>query len=96
MSYWGRAADALGLAYGDLRASSEFRNQSAMLDADGDGQPDLGYQARGSEQLVEVYHRWRIHKQFELSPDVQYIRHPGGNAEQPSTEMVGLRAQITF
>lgn len=95
-SYWGRAADALGLAYGDLRASSEFRNQSAMLDVDGDGQPDLGYQARGSEQLVEVYYRWRIHKQFELSPDFQYIRHPGANREQTSMKVLGLRAQVNF
>jgi carbohydrate-selective porin OprB len=95
-TYGGRAADALGLAYGDLRTSSDFRNQSATLDADSDGQPDFGYQAQGSEQLVEVYYRLRIHKQFELSPDFQYIRHPGGNREQTSMKVLGLRAQVNF
>lgn len=95
-SYWGRAADALGLAYGDMRSSAEFRNASATLDADGDGQPDFAYQAQGSERLLEIYYRWRIHKQFELSPDFQYIRHPGANPEQSSMKAIGLRAQIAF
>lgn len=94
--YWGRAADALGVAAGSQRTSSEFRNNSATVDGDGDGQADFGYQAQGSERILEVYYRFHLHKQFELSPDIQYIRHPGGNPDQPSMTSVGLRAQVNF
>lgn len=94
--YWGRAADALGVAAGSQRTSGEFRNNSATVDGDGDGQADFGYQAQGSERILEVYYRFHLHKQFELSPDIQYIRHPGGNPDQPSMTSVGLRAQVNF
>ena len=95
-NYWGRSADALGIALGSQRTSRDFRNESATLDADGDGQPDFGYQAQGSEQVLELYYRYRVHKQFELSPDFQYLRHPGGNRELPGVKAIGLRAQVTF
>lgn len=94
--YWDRSADALGIALGSQRSSRDFRNQAATLDADGDGQPDFGYRAQGSEQVLELYYRYRLHKQFELSPDFQYLRHPGGNAEGNAIKAVGLRAQVSF
>lgn len=95
-NYWGRAADALGVALGSQRTSRDFRNESATLDADGDGQLDFGYQAQGSERVLEVYYRFRVNGQFELSPDFQHIRYPGGNRELPNVKAIGLRAQVTF
>lgn len=75
---WGRAADSLGFAAGILRTSRNFRNDSLTLDADGDGVPDYGYQASGAEKQFELYYRYRVNSHFELTPDVQWIRRPGG------------------
>ncbi len=93
---WGRGADSLGLAVGWLRASEEFKAQSATLDADGAGGPDFGWSASGAEQLAELYYRWRVNPQFELSPDYQIIRRSGANSAAGVAHLLGLRAQITF
>lgn len=95
-SYWGRADDALGIAFGSQRSSGEFRNRSAMLDTNGDGIADFGYTAQGEEQMLELFYRFRVHKQFELSPDFQYLRHPGGKPDGNTIKAIGLRAQVSF
>ena len=93
---WGRGADSLGLAWGWLRASDDFRAQSAVLDADGAGGPDFGWNATGAEQLAEVYYRWRLNKQFELSPDYQFIHRAGANGAAGNAHILGLRAWLAF
>ena len=94
--HWNRAGDALGLALGDQRVSSEFHDNSLTLDANGDGMPDFGYQATGSERVVEMYYRYRLNKRFDVSPDVQLVRRPGGDAAAPNMTLLGVRAQLTF
>ncbi|OGA54385.1 MAG: hypothetical protein A3G24_05845 [Betaproteobacteria bacterium RIFCSPLOWO2_12_FULL_62_13] len=94
--YWGRAADSIGVAAGFLRTSAAFRNESATVDADGDGNPDFGFAASGTERIGELYYRFRVNSRFELSPDLQFIRRPGGNAAAPSMTLVGLRAKVGF
>lgn len=94
-SYWSRGADALGVAFGQLNTSVDFRNDAPALDADADGTPDFGYAASGSEQIAEVYYRRRINKQFELSPDLQHVSRPAGNGAK-DMNLIGLRAQVTF
>lgn len=94
-SYWSRGADALGVAFGQLNTSADFRRDAPTLDADADGTPDFGYAASGSEQIAEVYYRQRINKQFEISPDLQHVSRPAGNGAK-DMNLVGLRAQITF
>ncbi len=95
-SYWGRGADALGIALGWLKVSDEFSKASLTLDADGDGTPDFGYRADGSEQIAEIYYRYRLNGQFELSPNLQYVRTPGGNGSASDMTALGLRAQLSF
>lgn len=95
-SYWGRGGDAIGIALGLQRTSSAFSRDSASVDADGDGVADYDYTASGTERVLEAYYRYRIHKQFELSPDFQYIANPGGNGASSPVKIVGLRAQLTF
>jgi len=94
--YWNRAGDALGLAVGGQRVSSEFHDNSLTLDANGDGTPDFGYQASGTERVLEMYYRYRLNKQFELTPDVQLIQRPGGNGAAPNMTLLGVRAQLSF
>ncbi len=93
---WGRGADAVGIAFGALRTSDSFENDSAALDADGNGTPDFGYRASGWEQLAEAYYRFRLHKQFEITPDIQLIRNAGGNGSAPTMRILGLRAKVSF
>ncbi len=93
---WGRAADGLGLAIGALRTSSDFRNDSLALDANADAVPDFGYQASGAEQQLELYYRFRLSSKIELTPDLQWIRQPGGNAGAPTVKVLGLRAKLGF
>ena len=94
-SYWNRGADAVGVAVGQLRTSADFRRDAPTLDADADGNADFGYAASGAERLIELYYRFRLHAQFEISPDVQHVRRPAGNAAR-DMNLIGLRAQLTF
>ncbi|MCR4332777.1 MAG: carbohydrate porin [Sulfuricaulis sp.] len=95
-SYWGRGADAVGVAVGNLQTSADFRRDAPALDANADGTTDFGYAASGAEQLIELYYRWRIHAQFEVSPDLQHVSRPAGNGAAKDVNLIGLRAQLTF
>lgn len=93
---WGRGADALGLAFGRLRTAKGFAAASATLDTDGDGRPDWGYAASGSEQLAELYYRWQIGPKLELTPDLQWLRRLGGDAAARGGWVLGLRAKVSL
>jgi carbohydrate-selective porin OprB len=84
------------VAFGALRTSSDFRNDSPTLDANADGTPDFGYQAGGSEKQMEIYYRFKLNGKVELTPDFQWIRQPGGNAGAPTVKVAGLRAKVGF
>ncbi len=81
-NYWDRGGDSLGLALGWLAAADAYRQEN----------PD----ASGREQLAELYYRWRVNGQFELSPDYQFVRRAAADATVSDAHIVGLRAQLTF
>lgn len=93
---WQRAADAIGLAAGTLHTSAEFRSAAPVIDADGNAVADFGYTPDASENVYELYYRYRINKLFEVTPDCQVIRQPAGNGAVPDFKVIGLRAQVTF
>lgn len=95
-SYWSRAGDAIGIAVGINRTSSDFRRDALTLDADSDGNADYGFRARGSEKVFEAYYRYRLNAQFELTPDIQWIGDPAGDQAASSVTILGLRAQIVY
>lgn len=95
-SYWSRAGDAIGVAFGTNHTSRDFRRDSLTLDADGDGNADFGFNAQGSEKMIEAYYRYRLNAQFELTPDIQWINNPAGNQSASNVVVLGLRAQITY
>ena len=86
---WGRAADALGLAAGLLRTSSAYREATA------DG-TFAGYAASGTERIAELYYRWHVSDHFDLTPDMQWIRRPGGDGSAPGIFVGGVRARVGF
>lgn len=92
-SYWSRGADAFGVAFGVNRSSEEFRSNSAQV-ADAAGRPVFGFAAHGAERLAEIYYRFRVHRNFEISPDFQLIRDPAGNPAARPVKLVGVRIQL--
>ncbi len=48
------------------------------------------------ERIAELYYRYRVSKQFELSPSLQLIASPGGDASADTVSVLGLRAQVTY
>ncbi|MEW6119253.1 MAG: carbohydrate porin [Pseudomonadota bacterium] len=95
-SLWGREDDALGLAWGWLRSSSAFRQAAPVLDADADTVADFGYVAAGSEQQAELFYNWRPNPHLLLTPDVQWIRRPGGDAAANNAVVWSLRIKASF
>ncbi len=93
---WGRAADSLGFAAGALRTSKNFRGDSPSVDANGDGIPDFGYRASGTENQFELYYRYKVNSRFELTPDLQWIRRPAADGAVQAIRVIGLRAKVGF
>ncbi|MDT3671972.1 MAG: carbohydrate porin [Aromatoleum sp.] len=86
---WGRGADGVGVAWGWLRASDEFRDAAPTLDG-------YGFNARGAEQVGELYYRWYLNDQLSLTPDVQYVRRAAANRDAKTITAFGLRALYAF
>ena len=80
-SYWNRGGDVLGMAAGWLRTSQDYRNFAVVGNA---------------ERASELYYRYRVNNQFELSPSFQYIGNPGGDSTAEAIKVLGLRAQLTY
>ncbi|MBI2306359.1 MAG: carbohydrate porin [Rhodocyclales bacterium] len=105
-SYWGRGGDAIGIAGGWLKASSDYRKTggSGCLggDTDDSGACDaadtgfFSFTPSGAEKVAEIYYRYRISPQFELTPDFQWIGRPGANPDAKSVKVLGLRANVSF
>ncbi|MCG3201274.1 MAG: hypothetical protein NFCOHLIN_01140 [Gammaproteobacteria bacterium] len=95
-SYWQRSSDAIGVAWGWLDSTDDFQDASATVDADGDGTPDLGYAADGAEQIAEIYYRWQLHSQLEITPDFQLVHNPGANEDADLMKIVGVRVRAAF
>lgn len=84
-SYWSRGGDSMGLALGWLRTSDAYRDFTASDSA-----------ISGTERVAELYYRFRVNQQFELSPSLQVIGNPGGDPAAQAVRILGLRSQFTF
>jgi len=94
--HWGRAGDAIGFAGAWMRSSDDFRRAGGSGDLDGDGTADFTYAPSGAEKLAEIYYRYRVSEAFHLSPDFQWLSHPGANPDAKTVKVLGLRANVSF
>lgn len=96
-SYWNRGADALGIAGAWLQSGKGYRNSVATAWLD-DAQTQVAYSftPQGAEKLMEIYYRYRLSPQFELSPDFQYVANGGGYADGKAVKVFALRANIAY
>lgn len=95
--YWNRSADAFGIATAWLQSGKAYRNSTATawLD-DAQTQSAFSFTPQGAEKLVEIYYRYRLSPQFEISPDFQYVTHGGGNNDAKAIKVFALRANIAY
>lgn len=84
-SCWDRGGDSIGLAIGLLSTSRDYRDLSASSTP-----------VNGAERVAELYYRFRVSKQFELSPSLQHIGNPAGVRRAGAIKILGLRAQINY
>lgn len=61
---WGRKDDRIGLAFGALSSSSEYRNA-------GNG--------TGSEKIYELFYAWQANDSLQITPSVQRISNAAGS-----------------
>lgn len=96
-SYWGRGADAIGIAGAWLQSGKAYRNSTATAYYDNDNLlPAYSFTPKGAEKVAEIYYRYRLSPQFEVSPDFQYVSNGGGNADAKSVKVFALRANIAY
>ena len=95
-AYWGRGNDAIGLGYSWLNSSSAFRKGGGSVDTDADGIADVFYAPSGAENVAELYYRYSISPQFQLSPDFQWIGRGGANPDAENAYLLGIRANIAY
>lgn len=96
-SYWNRGADSIGIAGAWLESGKGYRTSTASTWLD-DKQTQVAYNftPQGAEKLTEIYYRYRLSPQFELSPDFQYVTNGGGNGDAKSVKVFALRANIAY
>ncbi len=95
--YWSRGADAIGIAGAWLQAGQAYRSSPATAWLD--DQHTLAaytFTPQGAEKLTEIYYRYRLSPQFEVSPDFQYVTQGGGNADAKAVKVFALRANISY
>jgi hypothetical protein len=105
-SDWGRSGDAIGIGASWLKASRAYRQAGGVAcpagDTDASGAcdaPDRGFftfAPAGAEKVAEIYYRYRIAPQFEVSPDFQWIARGGANPDAASVKLFSLRANIAY
>ena len=57
---------------------------------------DFTFTPGGAEKVAEIYYRYRIAPQFELTPDFQLVTRGGTNPNARSVKVLGLRANISY
>ena len=102
-SAWGRAADALGIAGAWLQAGQAYRaGQNGSVCPTGYDSNGVctgsafSFTPQGAEKVAEIYYRYRLSPQFELSPDLQWVTQGGGNADAKSVKVFAVRANIAY
>lgn len=93
---WGRQHDRIGLAFGWLNPSSEFKAAAPTLDADADASLDFGFTPTGAEKQAELFYAWQVNDNFQLTPSLQWIGRPGGDGSADDIVVLGLRAKAAF
>lgn len=101
-SGWGASAEQRVAAdvmlfgrYGQQLVGRPAFRQALTLGAEAHG-IGVAAGALGGERLLELYYRFELGRYLQLTPDLQWIRHPAGDAGAAPVRAWGLRARIGF
>lgn len=83
----GRDADVLGFGIVDADVSDAL--VLAAIDADGPDGPLPDY-----ERVFEVAYRFQVNERWSVTPDLQWVRHPGASGAIPDAVVPSVR--VTF
>lgn len=93
-AHWGRADDRLGAA-AVIDGLSAVHARYLELAGCGfelcDGRLDYGHEA-----VMEVYYRMQAGKYAQISPDFQFVEHPGYNRQRGPARVYGLRLHLQY
>ncbi len=81
---WGRENDRIGLAYGVLNSSAEYRNAGS---------------GSGNERIYELFYAWQANDSLQLTPSYQRIANPAGagaGAGGGDVSVWGMRAKLAY
>jgi len=84
-SAWGRGDDHIGLGYGVISPSDEYKESG-------------GFEAK-DETHIEAYYNFAVNENISISPDIQFITNPYGGDSAIGDDNIfvaGLRGQISF
>jgi len=82
-SLWDRKNDVVGIAYGILSVNDKAPDIVAISNS-------------GDEGHFEIYYKLGFSDHFTLTPDLQVITNTGGDADNDTTTVYGVRAQMNF
>jgi hypothetical protein len=88
-AHWGRGEDRIAIAFAANGLSHAHRDYLAAGGSGfllGDGRIDYA-----RENIAEIYYALNVNKYITLSPDFQFARHPGYNADRGPARFYGLR-----
>jgi len=86
-NYWGRDADALGIAYGMGMISDEYKAFQRFS-----GEPWF----RKNESHLELYYRFQLNDHIAISPDIQVLWNAQGDARFGPVTVIGIRGTLEF
>ncbi|MBI1360581.1 MAG: hypothetical protein GC155_09920 [Alphaproteobacteria bacterium] len=91
-----RPDDVLGIVFakesisGSVTATQQIQatmNQPLLMDAPG---------VQSEETVIEAHYDWAAHPGLTLTPDIQYIMHPGGAETYPDAVVIGAQLAADF
>jgi len=86
-NYWGREADALGIAYGMGMISDDYKAFQRFS-----GEPWF----RKNESHLELYYRFQLNDHIAISPDLQVLWNAQGDARFGPVTVIGIRGTLEF
>lgn len=89
---FGRANDVMGIGYGIAMIGKDYKDYKKSASS--------GFKA-GTEHYMELYYNIAIadaaqNTGFHISPDIQYVINPGGDASAAKAFIYGIRLQTFF
>jgi len=82
---FGRSKDVVAAGFGAAVLGSDWKRAAQ----------DAGLQS-ADEYHAEVYYRAQLNDHLAVTPDVQWVCHPNGEAARPAVWAVGVRTQMWF